>query len=194
MAYLLIVLFVLTGAFLWEQRTWFPAYREEQTHRQLDRDFEAAVMQGNIQHVRRLLAQGADLHMNQSSGTPVVFMAAEQAWPDLMTLFLSRGFDVNTTEKDGETLLSTAASGANISMVRFLIRHGANVPMQGANALAAAHASMEFAEEEARAPLPPRTDIGIEANPPPTEDVRAAKARRPYEAVIAMLRRAGARE
>ena len=81
---------------------------------------------GNIEVVRLLLSQEADVHAKIFDGrTPLHFAAAEGDM-DVIKLLVFKGADLNAKDNDGYTPLHWAAGRGNTDVVKLLVSQGAD--------------------------------------------------------------------
>ena len=190
---LLCVLSLLGTTFLWQSRGGFLPCRRwqaqqrlshqlDKAHKQLNRELVDAAHEENPDNVRWLLDRGADVNTLDPAWDWRLPVGVSS--PSVVEVFLEHGFNVNADGRYG--VLYQAAYNGNGPMVAFLLRHGADVNTQGAAALRGAQDGMSEAVE--RAGLPPPPD-GASAGW--DEATSEAEARRPYEQVVAALRKAG---
>ena len=88
-----------------------------------------AVVRGDADAVRRLLASGAkpDANRDQGGGTPLM-EAGYRGNVEVMRLLIDRGADVNAeTRQSGYSPLQTAADGGHLDAAKLLVEKGADV-------------------------------------------------------------------
>jgi ankyrin repeat protein len=86
-----------------------------------------AVRDGNVDHVKQLLDQGADLTEPDKAGEPPLLIASLAGHADVVVLLLERGSDIEIRNKGGLTALHAAAYGGHLDVVEVLIAKGAAV-------------------------------------------------------------------
>jgi len=85
-----------------------------------------AVKKGDINGVKALLDQGADV--NESFYGETALMNASYYGPiEIVKMLLDRGADVNTVRVGGWSALSSAASGRHTDIVKLLLERGADI-------------------------------------------------------------------
>ncbi|XP_076238702.1 tonsoku-like protein isoform X2 [Calliopsis andreniformis] len=92
-----------------------------------------ACINGNIEAVEKLLAEGHSTRVRDHFGWTPLHEAANHGFVEVAELLLKHGADVNDPGSlmcQGVTPLHDAASCGNISMMRLLIKHGANVELK----------------------------------------------------------------
>lgn len=86
-----------------------------------------AVSRGQLQQVRALLDQGADINVKESkSGQTPLISASFKQRIKLVQLLLDKGADVHARDINGETALMAAAEKGNTSIVKMLLEKGAD--------------------------------------------------------------------
>ena len=102
-----------------------------------------AVMDGDMDRLRALIAAGADVneHVDSLGGeTALMFAAGRYVFPIWVNVLIAAGADVNATDNRGSTALVGAASSGNADSVKALIAAGAVV---NAGALKAAYSQRQ---------------------------------------------------
>jgi uncharacterized protein len=82
---------------------------------------------GDIDGVKRLLDQGADVAVPDSAGEPALVLASLAGHADVVAVLLERGADIEARNKGGLTALHAAAYGGNLEVVKLLVAKGAAV-------------------------------------------------------------------
>lgn len=98
-----------------------------------DEVYTAALQQGNVSAVRRLLAAGADpnAHHRDSIDTPPLFMAYKSDAPldtkhELLRLLVEHGAEPSAGDEDNDSVLHEAAGEADAATVELMLELGAN--------------------------------------------------------------------
>ena len=86
-----------------------------------------AVYDGDVERVKALIADGADVMLANNYGANAMQLAAEVANVELLTLLLDAGADADSPNPEGQTALMLVARTGNIEAARLLIERGANV-------------------------------------------------------------------
>lgn len=112
-----------------------------------------AVVNGDVEAVRSLLAQGADVDDTEGSayGAPL-HVAAKKGRVDIVALLLDAGASIDFHDDDiGATPLMLAVDAGQVDVVRYLIGRGASLTAtnaDGANALLYAQGAPAGARDE----------------------------------------------
>jgi hypothetical protein len=83
---------------------------------------ESAIKDGRADIIRRLLTEGLDPN-TRVNGIPILFLAVREHWPDIVSLLVTSGADINITDKKGKTALMNSHSSV---MIELLLRLGAD--------------------------------------------------------------------
>ncbi|XP_064647015.1 serine/threonine-protein phosphatase 6 regulatory ankyrin repeat subunit B-like, partial [Lineus longissimus] len=89
--------------------------------------FSYAAEGGNIDVVRLLIENKADVHATDNEGRSPLSYAAQGGNIDVVRLLIENKADVHATDNEGRSPLSYAAEGGNIDVVRLLIENKADV-------------------------------------------------------------------
>jgi len=91
---------------------------------------------GDVDEVKRLIAEGADINAKSDSGWTPLHRAVYEGHESLVELLVTRGADINAQFRLGGTPLSFAAIKGQKDMVEFLLAKGADInigtPLVGA--------------------------------------------------------------
>ena len=85
-----------------------------------------AARRADVDAIRVLLAEGADVNARYGDGTTALHWAAHLDSEDLVTLLITSGADVNTADDHGVTALSLAALNGSVALVQTLLEAEAN--------------------------------------------------------------------
>ena len=97
----------------------------------LNKSLVEAAISGNVESVRTLLAQGAEIEYKHGEGQATAFhQAARGGHDNIIKLFISHGQDVNICNKYDSTPLMLAALGGHLSTVKLLHSLGAMLDLQ----------------------------------------------------------------
>ena len=86
-----------------------------------------AARDGNVERVKQLLNQGADISEPDNAGEPPLLIASLAGHADVVVLLLDRGSDIEIRNKGGLTALHAAAYGGHLEVVELLVAKGADV-------------------------------------------------------------------
>lgn len=104
----------------------------------------AAVIFGQVERVKALLAVGASMTVEDCTGSTAVSEAAYHNQVEAMKLLLDSGADVNTPNQFGLTPLAIASSSyKGMTMVNLLLKKGANVNLKAKDGRSALHLAAE---------------------------------------------------
>jgi len=84
-----------------------------------------AVEDGNIERVKQLIEEGADVNVKYRRGTTVLHLASGAGRMDMVELLISKGATINTPDEKGWTPLHEAADKSHVDIVKFLMAEGA---------------------------------------------------------------------
>jgi ankyrin repeat protein len=86
-----------------------------------------AAKDGDVEHAKQLLDQGAAVAEPDPAGEPALLIAALAGHAETVALLLDRGSDIHIRNKKGLTALHAAAYGGNIEVLKLLLARGAEV-------------------------------------------------------------------
>jgi ankyrin repeat protein len=86
-----------------------------------------AARSGQIQTVRQLVAEGADVDAADASGRSPLYVAGEAGHSDVVQLLLAAGAGVASADSRGRTPLHAAAMERRLEVMQQLLEAGANV-------------------------------------------------------------------
>lgn len=113
-------------------------------------DIHTAIIEGNIEKVKQLIASGADVNVVEpSSGSTPLITAALFDRIDIAKVLLAAGASINAKNYDGSTALHTAAFFCYPDMVKLLLEKGADKSIRnsaGATALESVKAPFEMVQ------------------------------------------------
>lgn len=87
----------------------------------------AAADEGNVDRVRSLIAEGADVNATTGSGPTALILAVEGGYLDVAKILLSKGADVNAKDNSGQTALIYAAKKGHLDILQQLLERGADL-------------------------------------------------------------------
>ncbi|MBW2608621.1 MAG: ankyrin repeat domain-containing protein, partial [Deltaproteobacteria bacterium] len=85
----------------------------------------SAILKGDINGVKALLDQGADINERFYEQTPLMYASAKGN-NEMVNLLLKRGANINAGSKEGVSSLGVAAENTHVSTVKLLISKGAD--------------------------------------------------------------------
>jgi len=92
-----------------------------------NKSFFEAVKKGDIEQVRLLIAQGADLNWKDKDGSTPLHEAAGDGWIDVVRLLLEKGANVKATDATGQTPLHRASRWGSRDICAWFLAKGASV-------------------------------------------------------------------
>jgi len=90
-------------------------------------DIEAAIRKGDLEEVRQLIEEGADINTRDETGAMPLHWAADASHTAIAELLISKGADVNAIANDGFRPLHFAANTGSTAMAELLISEGAEI-------------------------------------------------------------------
>lgn len=98
-----------------------------------------AVIRGDLEKIRMLLDQGAEVDASDALGRTPLHMAAFYGRPRTTELLLAQHADLNSTDRVGMTPLHAAVLGGSLAEVDLLLGKGANLHAASDTALTPLH-------------------------------------------------------
>ncbi|MBN1974174.1 MAG: ankyrin repeat domain-containing protein [Sedimentisphaerales bacterium] len=87
----------------------------------------SAVSSGNIDEIKRLISEGANLEARDDGDYTALIRAVPRNQKEIIEFLLDKGADIEAKQEHGATALACAAYAGNTEMAEFLIEHGANI-------------------------------------------------------------------
>ena len=100
----------------------------------MNKVWQAATRQGDVEQVRHLLEDGADINARDRYGQTALMNAARTGQVELVRLLVERGAALNTTAKYHLTALMLAIINGHTEISRILIHAGADGSIRGTSA------------------------------------------------------------
>ncbi len=107
-------------------------------------DLFAAVAEGDVAEVKRLIAANENLEIRDSAGRTPVLVAAHFSHDDVVEILLEANADVNALDQQRYDLITIAAVNNDVQLIRLGLEYGADPtattsPYDGTALIAAAH-------------------------------------------------------
>lgn len=96
----------------------------------MNKEWENATKQGDLEAVRLLLAKGADINSRDQHGQTAIMNAAHRGQVELVSLLIEYGADLNVTAKYNLSALMLSLIGRHPAVARLLIEAGADVTIR----------------------------------------------------------------
>jgi uncharacterized protein len=117
----------------------------------MHREWEQAVRKGDLDALRRLVAQGQDVDARDQHGQTALMIAARDGRSDIVTFLVGRGALLDQTAKYGLSALMLAVVNGHLAIVETLASAGADVTIRGIGAPGfAGKAALDLALEMGR--------------------------------------------
>jgi ankyrin repeat protein len=100
----------------------------------MTREWEQAIHQGDLEQVRGLLGNGADVDSKDQYGQTALMMAAKKGYTDIVRLLVKSRAKLDAAAKYNLTALMLAVINGNTEIVRILVEAGANTTVRGTGA------------------------------------------------------------
>jgi serine/threonine-protein phosphatase 6 regulatory ankyrin repeat subunit B len=96
-----------------------------------NKSLHQAAKDGDIEQVKRLIAQGADINAKDRRGNTPLFSAMGNRDDEMLKLLVDRGAEVNVSGNHGTTLLDNAIWRGDVKIVEYLLDEGADINLRG---------------------------------------------------------------
>lgn len=99
----------------------------------VNEDLLQGAAEGNVALVKRSIEQRAELETKNEEGETALILASWYGSPEIVTLLLENGANINAQDKEGYTAIAKAASlgvGRHYEIVEILIQASANVNLK----------------------------------------------------------------
>lgn len=97
----------------------------------MNKAWQAATRQGDVEQVRHLLEAGADINARDRYGQTALMNAARRGQVELVRLLVEQGAALNTTAKYSLTALMLAIINGHTEIAYILIQAGADRSIRG---------------------------------------------------------------
>lgn len=87
----------------------------------------SAVLSGDIDLLKKLIADGADIHHKAEFELTALMLASSLGHTELTEALLKHGANVSDRSESGMTALMFASSLGHSNVIELLLKHGANV-------------------------------------------------------------------
>jgi ankyrin repeat protein len=98
---------------------------------QLNEELLNAAENGNLENVKTLLADGADVNSKNNHGINALDLAAQNGHEEIVEILILKGINVNALTQDGLTALHFAARKGFFKIAALLIQSGIDVSITG---------------------------------------------------------------
>jgi len=92
----------------------------------LNKELLKASEKGDVEKVKKLLEEGADVNAKDFLGFTSLHLAASNGHFNVVKLLIEKGADVNAKVRGGSTPLHLAASNGHFNVVKLLLEHGSD--------------------------------------------------------------------
>lgn len=156
-------------------------------------ELQGAVMQGNLEKVKSLIADGADINAVDRQGWTPLYTAIQRQQKEIAEYLVAKGADVTIADRGGMTPLHAAAFKGDIELVGLLIEKGADVNGKDRNGGTPLHLAAQFGwKDVVELLLSKGADVNLQTNRSENALSKATKWNR--QEVIDLLVQHGAKE
>jgi len=108
-----------------------------------------ATKKGEIETVKRLLDNGADVETRDSKfNSSLLMWAAHEGHADILELLIQKGAIIDASKQDGQTALWFAAEKGQMETLEILVRNGADVNVIGWEGDSALEVARKYGHQE----------------------------------------------
>lgn len=97
----------------------------------MKKEWQDATKRGDLEKVRSLLEEGADINAKDQHGQTALMNAAHAGQVELVRLLIENGADLNVTAKYNLSALMLALITHHVEVARLLIEAGADIDIRG---------------------------------------------------------------
>lgn len=120
----------------------------------MNQECEQAVHRGDVDRLKRLIREGADINRRDRYGQTALMIAAKNGRSCLVRFLVNLGAELNHTAKYTLTALMLAVLNGHVDIVRILVRAGADLKIQGTGAPGfCGKTALDLAREQGRPDL-----------------------------------------
>ena len=100
----------------------------------MTKEWEDAAHKGNVDHIKDLLREGADINARDRYGQTALMIAAMNGRTSLVLFLVEQGAELDHTAKYHLTALMLAVINGHMDIVRILVKAGADGEIRGTGA------------------------------------------------------------
>ena len=102
------------------------AYLEQTIKQKELNDFIDCIKQGNIEKIRKYLANNVNINAVDSDGKTALMWACQSGHFEIAITLISSGADINAKDKNGKTAINYSAESGNVELMKLLLAQGAD--------------------------------------------------------------------
>ena len=107
-----------------------------------------ACYENNVEIVRFLLKNGADINKEDKNGFTPLYLACYENNVEIVRLLLEKDADINKEDKDGNTPLHVACYENNVEIVRLLLEKDADINKEDKDGITPLHVAIKYKNNE----------------------------------------------
>jgi ankyrin repeat protein len=101
-----------------------------QLQEQLDNQFLKTAEKGDLERVKQLLKEGANISAKNNVQQSALYVAVRGNQFAIVKYLVEQGAEINAREKDGWSILHRAVATNNLSIVQYLVENGADLDVK----------------------------------------------------------------